>query len=180
MLKDLSEEIVVRRNLHRQTLPTLTRGLGMAIIAAAMLGVGSGAAQFPDTAPQPGAPRPVELPSFEEATLANGMRLVLVENHELPIVSIAISSPGGASMDPRGKEGVASLTADVIVRGTTARTADEIAAEIEGVGASLNAGAGADFFTISTTVLTDHVCLAFTLLGDGVTYSTFPESEVEL
>ena len=60
----------MRRNSHRQLLSAFTRGVGMAIIAVAMLGVGSGAAQFPDTAPQPGAPRPVELPPFEQATLA--------------------------------------------------------------------------------------------------------------
>jgi zinc protease len=154
------------------------------LIGAVVLGLLSGprdvAAQFPTTPPEPTAPRPVQLPPFAESTLPNGLRMVLVENHELPVVSITVSMPAGASREPVGKEGLAAIVSDVIVRGTPTRTAEQIAATIEGVGASLDAGAGGDFFTVSTTVLRDDVQLAFDLLGDVIVNATYPESEVEL
>ncbi|HXV87276.1 MAG TPA: insulinase family protein, partial [Gemmatimonadales bacterium] len=56
----------------------------------------------------------------------------------------------------------------------------QIAAEIEGVGGSLSAGAGNDLFTLSTSSLTDHVDLAFGLLADVLLRATFPEEELEL
>jgi predicted Zn-dependent peptidase len=67
-----------------------------------------------------------------------------------------------------------------LTKGTASRTADHLSAEIEGAGGSLTAGAGEDFFTVSATVLADRAELAFTLLGDVLLNSTFPESELEL
>ena len=122
----------------------------------------------------------MQLPPFDEATLSSGLQIVVVENHRLPLVSISLTMLGGASHDPAGKEGLASLTSDLLLRGTTTRSADDIAAEIESVGASLNTGAGSDFFTLSTTVLKEHLDLAFDLIGDVLLRTTFPEEEVDL
>lgn len=138
------------------------------------------AAQFPTRPPPPTELRAMQLPPFDEATLPNGLQIVVVENHRLPLVSISLTMLGGASHDPAGKEGLASLTSDLLLRGTTTRSADDIAAEIESVGARLNTGAGSDFFTLSTTVLKEHLDLAFDLIGDVLLRTTFPEEEVDL
>jgi zinc protease len=158
----------------------LRRGLGFAAMALALTAVEDATAQFPPEPPLPGQIRPLQIPPFDKVTEANGLEMVLVENHELPIVSISLTMPAGSSYDPVGKEGLAGLTSEVLLRGTESRTAEEIAAEIEGVGASLNSGAGPDFFTLSTTVLKEHVELAFTLISDVLLNATFPQEEVDL
>ncbi len=138
------------------------------------------AAQYPTQPPPPTELRTLQLPPFNEALLRNGLQIVVVENRRLPVVSISLTMPAGSSYDPADKEGLASLTSDLLVRGTTTRSAEDIAAEIEYVGSSLDVGAGADFMTLSTTVVAEHVGLGFELMGDVLLNSTFPEEEVEL
>ncbi len=135
---------------------------------------------FPTRPPAPARLRPVQFPPFREVALPNGMTLLLVENHEQPTLSISLSFRAGTAYDPAGKEGVAALVAELLTKGTPTRTADQIAAEIEGVGGSIGASAGDDFFTISTDVLSDHADLAFTMLGDVTRRATFPADELEL
>ncbi len=135
---------------------------------------------FPTRAPAPARLRPVRFPPFHDVALPNGMTLLLVENHEQPTLSISLSFGAGTAYDPAGKEGVAALVAELLTKGTPTRTADQIAAEIEGVGGSIGASAGDDFFTVSTDVLSDHADLAFNLLGDVTRRATFPSDELEL
>ncbi len=150
------------------------------LLAVLLAGPRLATAQFPPT-PPPAAPlRPMQFPPFQETRLSNGIQLILVENHELPIVSLSLAFPAGSRYDPPGKEGLAQLTAELLTKGTPTRTADQIAAAIEGVGGSLAASAGADWFTVSSTVLTDHIGLALELLADVLVNATFPQSEFEL
>jgi zinc protease len=135
---------------------------------------------FPTRPPAPGLIRPVQFPPFREVVLPNGMTLVLVENHEQPAVSVTLSFRAGTAYDPVGKEGLAEFVAELLTKGTPSRGAEQIAAEIEGVGGSLSASAGEDFLTISTDVLSDHADLAFALLGDVARRPTFPADELEL
>jgi zinc protease len=143
---------------------------------------GSLAAQTPfPTRPPTAAPlRPAQFPPFQEAALPNGMTLLLVENHEQPSLSVTLSFRAGTAYDPPGKEGLSAIVAELLTKGTPTRSAEQIAATIEGVGGSLSAGGGEDFFTISTDVMSDHADLAFELLGDVTRRATFPAEEVEL
>ena len=136
--------------------------------------------QFPTRPPAPARLRPVRFPPFREVALPTGMTLLLVENHEQPTLSVSLSFRAGTAYDPAGKEGTAALAAELLTKGTPTRTAEQIAADIEGVGGSLGASAGDDFLTVSTDVLSDHADLAFTLLGDVIRRATFPEQELEL
>ena len=124
--------------------------------------------------------RPVQFPPFHEARLSNGVDLLVVENHEQPTVSISLTFRAGASYEPAAKAGLSALVAELLTKGTKTRTAEQIASQIEGAGGSIGAGADDDFLTITTGVLTDHVELAFELLGDVVRNATFPASEVDL
>ncbi|MGH7700985.1 MAG: M16 family metallopeptidase, partial [Gemmatimonadales bacterium] len=137
-------------------------------------------AQVPTEPPPAAALRPLQFPPFQEATLANGLQVVVVENHELPIVSISLALPAGNRYEPAGRAGLADLVAELLTKGTKTRTAEQIAATIEGVGSSLGASADPDFLFVRSTVLTDHVGLAFDLIGDVMLNATFPESELEL
>ncbi len=137
-------------------------------------------AQYPTSPPSPAPLKPMQFPPFREARFGNGLEMVLVENHELPIVSVALAMPAGARHEPAGREGLAGLVAELLTKGTETRTADQIAAEIEGVGGSLNASAGDDFFSLSVTVLRDHLDLGLRLMSDVLLDATFPSDEVEL
>lgn len=150
--------------------------LAAAVVAAAF----PAQAQYPTDPPAPLPLTKLGFPPFREARARSGLEIVLVENHRLPIVSIQLSIPTGAVHDPAGKRGVADMVGDLLTKGTATRTADQIAAAIEGVGGSLSASAGDDFFTIGSTVLTDGTELAFELMGDVLLNASFPEAEVEL
>ena len=135
---------------------------------------------FPTRPPAPAPLAPVRFPPFEQALLPNGMTLIVVAQHEQPVASVTIAFRAGASFDPAGKEGLASLTADLLTKGAGTRTADQLASTIEGVGGSLNAASDDDFLTVSADVLSDQLPLAFDLVGDVVRRPTFPAPEVEL
>lgn len=135
---------------------------------------------FPNRPPAPAPLAPVRFPPFQEVTLANGMTLLVVENHEQPVVSANLSFRAGGLYDTSGKEGTAELVAELLTKGTPTRTASQISAAIEGAGGNLSASAGDDFLTVSTDVLTDYADLAFDLLGDVVRRATFPADELDL
>ncbi|MGH7613383.1 MAG: insulinase family protein [Gemmatimonadales bacterium] len=135
---------------------------------------------FPTTPPAPTPLAPVRFPPFQQVTLPSGMTLLVVENHEQPVISVNLSFRSGATNDATGKEGTAELVAQLLTKGTPTRSAEQIAAAIEGVGGSLSAFSGDDFLTVSANVLSDHADLAFDLLGDVVRRATFPTDELEL
>ncbi|MGH7520674.1 MAG: M16 family metallopeptidase [Gemmatimonadales bacterium] len=122
----------------------------------------------------------MRFPPFREVALPNGMTLLLVENHEQPTLAVSLSFRAGNAYDPAGKEGVSAVVAELLTKGTPTRSAEQIAATIEGVGGSIGASAGDDFLTIAADVLSDHAELAFTLLGDVTRRATFPDQELEL
>jgi len=135
---------------------------------------------FPPHAPPPATLAPVRFPPFVESTLPNGMTLLVVENHAQPMLSVTLSFKAGSTRDPAGKEGLAELTAQILTKGSTAHTGDQIAALIEGVGGGLSAAAGSDFFTISTNVLSDHADEALGLLGEVARTPALSAEELDL
>lgn len=129
--------------------------------------------------PAPLAERPVAFPEYHERTLKNGARIIVVENHEMPVVSLNLRITRGAKHDPAGKAGTASAIAAVLNKGTRTRTAEQIAETIDFVGGTLSASAGDDWISVSSTVLTEFLDTALVLLSDVVRNPTFPEEEVE-
>lgn len=135
---------------------------------------------FPPRPPKPTQLLRARFPPFEEVRLANGIELVVVERHEVPVVSVSLSFRAGGIYDPPGREGLAELAAEVLTKGTPSRSAEDIAATIEGAGGSLSARAGDDFLTLSANALSDQVELVFGLLGDVTLHASFPANEFEL
>jgi len=135
---------------------------------------------FPSRPPKPTRLAPARFPPFQEMTLPNGLPVVVIERHEVPTVSVTLSFRAGDVTDPVGKEGLAQLAALVLTKGTATRSAEDIAAAIEGSGGRLTANTGDDFLTIQGDALADQVSLLFTLLGDVAQNASFPSKEVEL
>ena len=137
-------------------------------------------AQYPTTPPAPTALRPVRFPAFVTARLPNGMDLIVVERHKQPVVTVSLAVPGGNIYEPADKTGLADIVAELLTKGTAQRTADQMAAEVEGAGGSVFSGADPDFLRIGVSSLSERLPLALDVLADVVTHSTFPATEVEL
>lgn len=137
-------------------------------------------AQFPTRPPAPMPLEAAQFPPFAESVLANGMRVLVVANQKQPVLSLTLAVPGGSFFDAAGKAGTAEMVAGLLTKGAGSRTAEQIAATIEGVGGSLSASAGPDFMTVSAAVLNNDRRLAFELLADAALRPTFPASEIDL
>src|SRR6185436_4915002 len=85
---------------------------------------------FRSQAPAPLPPRPLSIPAPREATLRNGLSLVVVEDSRLPLVSYRLAFPVGGAFDPPGLPGLTDLLAGLLTGGTQSRSSKEIAEEI--------------------------------------------------
>ena len=86
-----------------------------------------------------------KIPPATEKTLANGLRVIVANRPGLPLVAADLRFSAGSALDPADRAGLATMTADLATRGTSTRSATDIARQIESLGASLGASAGADF-----------------------------------
>lgn len=109
----------------------------------------------------------------------NGMTVLVLEQHFLPIVEIHALIKAGAAQDPPEKAGVANLVASLLDEGTTTRSSRQLAEQIDFVGGSLGAQAGEDYTTASARTLKKDIDLGFTLLADILQHPTFPKQEFE-
>lgn len=130
--------------------------------------------------PAPLPLEPVSFPEFREMRLSNGAQLIVVENHEQPVVTVNLRIRSGSALDPPGKEGLAGGTADMLNKGTKTRSAKEIAEAVDFLGASIFAGAGEDWTSATATTLTEFLDPALELLADVIINPTFPEEELEI
>ena len=121
----------------------------------------------------------IKLPPITEKTLDNGLEIIVIENHELPVVYFTAVIAAGSLNDPAGKEGLANFTANLISKGTESRTAVQIAGQIDFVGGSLDGSADRDAIYINSNVLVRHFDLALDLLSDIILHPVFGDEEIE-
>jgi len=120
------------------------------------------------------------LPNYKTVKLENGMTLLLMERHQLPLVSFRwLLKSGGSICDPEGREGLASLTARLLRKGTQSRNADQISQALDFVGATLNAGASLEYSRGSAEFLRKDLNLAVDLLSDMLLHPSFPADEAD-
>ena len=152
---------------------------GLATLAtwvAAAPAVSPGSAAAPAAAP---APAGVSLPPTRELRLPNGALVVLAEKHDVPMIAFQAWLRGGSLTDPPGKEGVASLTADLLRKGAGRRSAAEIAAAADGVGGAFATGGGLQGSWVAGEFLARDQALMIELLSDVLLRPTFPDSEFQ-
>jgi zinc protease len=123
----------------------------------------------------------VTLPKPQEATLANGLRVSLLEDHKLPTFSVQLLVGGGGLADPADKRGLAMATASLLREGTKQRSSREIAEQLATLGASLGAGASPSSGEtgISITGLSENADTTLQLAADVIRNPAFPQSEVD-
>ncbi len=129
--------------------------------------------------PKPTAERSFNPPQIQKAKLANGMEVLAVEDHKLPLVAISLVIKSGFSADPKERPGTASLTSELLDEGTTTRTALQIADETKKLGADLGTGSSSDASTITLNVLKKYLDQGLNLMSDVVINPIFPSEELE-
>jgi zinc protease len=121
----------------------------------------------------------VQALDIKRTTLSNGLIVLHVERNTLPTVMITLLVKASPLDEPPDKAGLANLTAELLTEGTTSRTAKDISAEIEFIGASLGASVDNDFSTITLSVLKKDIGKGFALFSDVLLHPVFPEEEIK-
>jgi zinc protease len=111
--------------------------------------------------------------------LENGLTVLHVERHNLPLVMVTLLVKSGSVNEPAEKAGLANLTASLLTEGTKKRTSIKISEEVEFIGAELGASAGADYCTVALAVLKKDINKGFELFSDVLLNPTFPEDEIQ-
>lgn len=130
-------------------------------------------------APLPSEPRPYNFPHIARETLPNGLRILVAENHNAPLVSIRGLVRSGADHDDANTAGLASVTADLLDEGAGARDAIKLAEDVGLLGASLGTGADWDASYISLDVLSRNAEPSIGIFGDVSARATLPEEGLE-
>ena len=137
-------------------------------------------AQTPQaTPPPPAPPRSGKFPTPVEQTLPNGLRVIVIERHETPLITAQLLIKNGGEVDPPELAGLADMTANLLTKGTQSRDATKIAQEVESLGGSLDAGARWDASTATVGVMSSKIQQAMEILADVVRHPTFKSEEVE-
>ena len=129
--------------------------------------------------PTLGPPPKVSLPPIITRELPNGLKLMIVEQHEIPVADFVLVVGGGGTVDPTGKGGLANLTSAMLTEGTATRTSLEIADQIAYLGIGLNAGSNWDASTLSLHTPTAQLDSALALFADVALRPAFPQAEFE-
>ena len=135
---------------------------------------------FRTHAPAPLPSRPIVIPAPRETVLANGLTIVVVEDHRLPLVNYRLAFRVGTAFDPPQIPGLTDLLAGLLPEGTESRTSREIAEEVARMGASLSAGANSDYTIVAASALSQFNDEILDLMAEVVLQPSFPENEVEL
>ncbi len=111
--------------------------------------------------------------------LPGGVTLVLSEARALPIASVAVAFRGGFAEEPDDLAGVTYLTQKLILRGTTALSADDVADAIERLGSAIATAIDRDGFGFGMTVLSEHLWEGMGVLGGVLAEPSLPTDQLE-
>lgn len=126
-----------------------------------------------------GPPPKVSLPPIVTRELPNGLKLMIVEQHELPLADFVLVVRGGGTLDPATKGGVANLTSSMLTEGTITRNSLQIADQIAYLGIGLSGASNWDASTVSLHTPTSQLDSALALFSDVVLHPSFPSEDFE-
>jgi zinc protease len=167
---------LIRFTANRHSRPIRQSLCALAILLAAAI---AAQAQPAGVIPPLGPAQPLHLPPIVQRELPNGLKLVVLEDHHQPAVWLRLAIGAGSARDPRDRVGLAQMTAGMLDKGTTSRTETQIADTIDGLGASLGAGADPDYLTVSASGLSVYTDNLFDLMSDITLHPIFPTQELE-
>jgi zinc protease len=129
--------------------------------------------------PKAGPEGSFHLPVPTTFSLQNGLKVYVVRDPALPILTANVVSRAGGEANPTGKPGLADFTASMLSEGTATRTATQIAEDAEKLGTSIGVNAGMDSANSGVTVLTSNSAGALDLLADVLEHPAFHPEDLE-
>src|SRR5574337_2074620 len=117
-------------------------------------------------------------PLAERQVLENGLTLLVRSSRALPTVTIRVTVQAGSLWEQEGRAGLANLTALLLTRGTTSRTAAQLDESVDFIGASLSSSAGRDSSEVDLTVLKKDLPKGLELLADILLHPAFQQGEI--
>jgi predicted Zn-dependent peptidase len=144
-------------------------------------------AQAPEKVSEPDRSKPpalgpsptLELPPIQRFKLSNGLPVVMMEKHGVPLVQIDLLVKAGTAMDPAGKNGLASMAAAMLDQGAGPRNALQLADAIDFLGANISSAAGRHTFAVALNAPLSKLDSALALLADVALRPTFSPEELD-
>jgi len=127
--------------------------------------------------PDAGTPPDAKFPKFTKTQLANGLKIILAERHEIPVVNMGLLFDAGYAADQFGLKGTASLAMNMLDEGTKKRNALQISEELESLGATLNTGSSLDMSSVNLSSLKSNLDKSLEIFADVVLNPSFPETD---
>lgn len=124
---------------------------------------------FMDLQPRLGPAGVFSFPRPHTFKLANGVRVLLLEKHDLPLVNLRLTLPAGITQEPAGQPGVAYVTGQMLMEGAGKRSALQLSSSLLDLGASLRSYVDEDHAAVSLQVLRKHLGVGMDILADVLT-----------
>src|SRR6266567_5479854 len=123
----------------------------------------------------------VKLPRAQETTLENGLRIIVLESHKVPTITMQMVILSGGLADKGDYRGLASFTASLLREGTSKRTSKDIAEQIDALGATLNSNSGLSSLTstVAAAGLIENLDQMLDIFADVIRNPAFPPDEVD-
>lgn len=120
----------------------------------------------------------IKLPQPEKIVLENGLTVYFYRNPELPLVSFRMIIPGaGSAFEPQGLDGLANLTAELLLKGTSTMTAEEIAEALDFLGARFAISDAEEYATVYGECLSEHLPRLLQIASECLISPAFKEDE---
>ena len=129
--------------------------------------------------PALGPPPTLSVPPIATRQLANGLKLIIIEQHELPLADVLLAVRTGGESDPLGQSGTASLAAGMLLEGTTTRTALQVDDQQAFLGVSLNTGSGWEQSTVAMHTPTAQLDSALALMADVALHPVYATTDLD-
>jgi zinc protease len=127
--------------------------------------------------PEPGAAPEPRLPKLQRATLASGLKVILAERHDVPLVNFALLVDAGYASDQLARPGTARLAMNMIDEGTATRGSLQISEELDRLGAQLGATANLDLCTLRLSALKANLDPSLAIYADVILNPSFPQAD---
>jgi zinc protease len=131
------------------------------------------------TLPMPQAFPEAPFPALQQATLANGMRLIVAERHAVPVVRFSLQLNAGYAADQLASPGTATMTMEMLDEGTATLDALEINDALASLGAELTSGANLDFSVVGLSALKENLDESLAIYADVILNPAFEAAELE-
>ena len=129
--------------------------------------------KIPDT----GTPPELKLPKLQHSTLSNGLKIVLAERHDTPLVNLSLIADAGYAADQLAAPGTASMTTALLTGGTATLNALQISDHLELLGAELTAASNLDSTFVNMSALKSKLDPSLDLFADIILHPSFPEAD---